>query len=142
MSFAEAMVMPAFRTSPGLRQWHNRFNFRSEECQQFSSTLCTMMNGMSLQFNLPCANRYICAIACIWLSSKHCEDCRAYRFEIARPMACFSAYRITCAARTNTSALQALGKVCNISVPESELCWPYWTEGEPSVGVSERCHLI
>ncbi len=70
---------------------------------QFNFFLVALIQFASLQFNLPCANRYICAIACIWLSPKHGEDCTAYRFETARPMAGFSAYHITCAVQTNTS---------------------------------------
>lgn len=48
----------------------------------------------------------VCAIACIWISPKHCEGCKTYRSDIARLMACFSAYHITCAAQTNTTAFQ------------------------------------
>jgi len=98
--------MPPFKSSPGLRQWHTVIDSMLEvkNVSNFPVHLCMMMNGMSLQFNLTCANRCICAIACTWLSPKHCEHCKAYRSERARPMACFCAYHITCAAQTNTSS--------------------------------------
>lgn len=50
--------MPAFKTPPGFRQWHERQKKIKKKLQARNVFSSTMTNGMSVQLNLPCA--YVC----------------------------------------------------------------------------------